>query len=93
MLATLIVFCPLISLGRGLCFAHTYSCEGGTSLLHRTAYEHKNGVKAKQTLKRVSKENPTRSHAHPHPLPREKVCKSCAFQLPYVSHQFTADSS
>lgn len=52
MLATLIIRCPLIRLGRGLCSAHTYSCEGGTSLLHGTAYGHESGVIAKQALGR-----------------------------------------
>lgn len=48
MLATLIICSSLISLGRGLCSAHTYSCEGWTSCLHRTAYRHEIGVIANQ---------------------------------------------
>lgn len=52
MLATLIIRCPLIRFGRGLCSAHTYSCEGGTSLLHGTAYGHESGVTAEPALGR-----------------------------------------
>lgn len=52
MLATLIIRCPLIRLGWGLCSAHTYSCEGGTSLLDGTAYRHESGVIAKRAVGR-----------------------------------------
>lgn len=48
MLATLIIRGLLIRLGRGLCFAHTYSCEGGTPVLHGTAYGHESGVIANE---------------------------------------------
>lgn len=47
-LATLIIRGLLIRLGRGLCFAHTYSCEGGTPVLHGTAYGHESGVIANE---------------------------------------------
>lgn len=50
MLATLIICCLLIRLGRDLCSAHTYSSEGGTSLLLGTAYGHESGITAKQAL-------------------------------------------
>lgn len=50
MLATLIVCRRLIRLGGGLRSAHTHSCEGGTSLLHRKAYRHESGVTAEQEL-------------------------------------------
>lgn len=50
MLATLIIRCLVIRLGRDLRSAHTYSTEGGTSLLHGTAYGHESGVTAKQAL-------------------------------------------
>lgn len=56
--ATLIIRCPFIGLGRGVCSAGTYSREGGTSLLHRTAYGHESGVTAEQTLEGVNDENP-----------------------------------
>lgn len=66
MLATLIVRCPLFSLCGGQCSAQTYSCKGGTSLLHRMAWGHESGVTAKQALVGVNKET------------LKKVYKSCA---------------
>lgn len=50
MLDTLIIGRLLIGLGRGLRSAHTYSSEGGTSRLHRSAYGHESRVTAKQAL-------------------------------------------
>lgn len=69
MLATLIIRCPLIRLGRGLRSAHTYSCEGRTSRLHGTAYGHESGVTAKQALGRSQQG-----------IPRDSL-ESCALHL------------